>query len=348
MSTRLFIKDRIQVEEFLKKFFLSKDETPLTRDLAKRFEIFSCKGKMMRALLVLTAFRLSEKKQLSQDAIRCAASLELLHSSILIHDDVIDRSMQRRGTTSWHLDYATIAKANGSRDYNHIGRSMAICAGDIGFFFAFEILSKLQAGKKAKDNIFSLVCQTLAGAGLGELEEMDLSENHKGDSNDIFKVYAKKTALYSCSLPLAVGAILGGLDTLTVSKLISIGRSLGQAFQLLDDDLDLFGDPTKTGKPIGTDVREGRHTLLYSLLSKHLPPEKWQSLKLLFGEKELPESKLKLVQEAAEKYGIRKEIHHQVAKMKKEIKIMVENLSLTPDLLNFFNKVLDTIINQEK
>ena len=98
MSTSLFIKDRIQVEEFLKNFFLSKDETPLARDLAKRFEIFSCNGKMMRALLVFTAFRLSEKKQLSQDAIRCAASLELLHSSILIHDDVIDRSMQRRGT----------------------------------------------------------------------------------------------------------------------------------------------------------------------------------------------------------------------------------------------------------
>ena len=116
MSTSLFSEDRLQVEKFLKKFFSSKRETQIAIDLAKKFETFSCKGKMMRALLVLTAFRLSEKEKLTEDAIRCAASLELLHSSILIHDDVIDRSMQRRGNTTWHLDYAAIAKANGTEN----------------------------------------------------------------------------------------------------------------------------------------------------------------------------------------------------------------------------------------
>ena len=75
MSIQLFAEDRNQVEHFLKHFLSSKDETPLTSDLTKRFEIFSCKGKMIRALLVCTSFRLFHNQKISQYVIRCAASL---------------------------------------------------------------------------------------------------------------------------------------------------------------------------------------------------------------------------------------------------------------------------------
>ena len=163
----------------------------------------------------------------------------------------------------------------------------------------------MDAAAPTKRAILTIVTRTAGTTGVGELNEMRLALNHRCDDDAILDVYAQKTAGYSCALPLTVGGLLGGLAADTVAELEAVGRDLGQIFQIIDDELDLFGDAREMGKPVGTDVREGRHTLFYSLLNRHLPAAEWAKVGPLFGERDLRFDDLLLVRAAAEGAGIR-------------------------------------------
>ena len=297
--------DRSAVEAYLDRFRTAKQRSDGTGDVAGRYAQYVCRGKMMRALLVVLAYRMAGHRRLTDDVLRCAAALELLHSAMLIHDDIIDRSDERRGQPSWHVRYAQLAVARGAAEAAHVGRSMALCAGDIGFFFAFEMLAQLDVEERTKRRILTAVSRTVGAAGLGELHEMRLALHHDGGDAAIFEVYARKTAGYSCALPLTVGGLLGGLAAATVAELDAIGQAVGQMFQVIDDELDLFGDAEALGKPVGTDVREGRHTLFYALLERLLPAAEWARLKPLFGNGELQPADLCRVRAAVDRAGIR-------------------------------------------
>ena len=299
-------RDRSAVEAFLRQFLDAKQRTDGTGDVAGRYAQYVCRGKMMRALLVVLAYRMGGREGLSPDVLRCAGALELLHSAMLIHDDIIDRSDERRGEPSWHESYAQLAAARGAAEAAHVGRSMALCAGDVGFFFAFEMLAQLEAEEGIKRRLLTSVTRMVAAAGLGELQEMRLALSHRGGAATVFDVYAQKTAGYSCALPLTVGGLLGGLAAPIVAHLDAIGHAMGQMFQVIDDELDLFGDAAALGKPVGTDVREGRHTLFYALLERHLPAAEWARLKPLFGNGELGQDDLLRVRAAVDDCGIRR------------------------------------------
>ena len=298
--------DRSAVEAFLHRFLEAKQRSDGTGDVAGRYAQYVCRGKMMRALLVVLTYRMGGHQCLSADVLRCAAALELLHSAMLIHDDIIDRSDERRGQPSWHVRYARLAAARGAAEAAHVGRSMALCAGDVGFFFAFEMLAQLDAEERIKRRLLTAVTRMVGAAGLGELHEMRLALHHNGGDAAIFDVYAQKTAAYSCALPLTVGGLLGGLPAATVAELDTVGMAVGRMFQVIDDELDLFGDAAALGKPVGTDVREGRHTLFYALLERRLPAAEWAQLKPLFGNGELQQADLRRVRAAVEHAGIRR------------------------------------------
>ena len=298
-------QDRLAVERFLDRFLDGKQRANGDGDVARHYAQYVCRGKMMRAMLVILAYRIGRAGPLPDDVLRCAAALELLHSAMLIHDDIIDRSDTRRGLPAWHVRYARVAAVRDPAEAAHVGRSMALCAGDVGFFFAFEMLAQLGLDAATKRQLLTTVTQVVGAAGLGELHEMRLALDHPTDDRAIFDVYAQKTAGYSCALPLTVGALLSGLDAETTAELAAIGQRVGQMFQVIDDELDLFGDAAKLGKPVGTDVREGRHTLFYALLSRRLPPAEWAAIAPLFGNRALRFDDLVRVRAAVDRSGIR-------------------------------------------
>jgi geranylgeranyl pyrophosphate synthase len=322
--------DRSAVEAFLSRFLNAKQRTDGSGDVAGRYAQYVCRGKMMRALLVVLAYRMGGCRRLSADVLRCAAALELLHSAMLIHDDIIDRSDERRGQPSWHVRYAQLAAARGAAEAAHVGRSMALCAGDIGFFFAFEMLAQLDAEERIKRQLLTAVTRMVGAAGLGELHEMRLALHHNGGDATIFDVYAQKTAGYSCALPLTVGGLLGGLAADTVAELDAIGLAVGRMFQVIDDELDLFGDAEALGKPVGTDVREGRHTLFYALLDRRLPAAEWAQLKPLFGNGELQPEDLRRVRAAVDRAGIRRLIGRHLQRTSAEAMERVAALPVAP------------------
>ncbi len=322
--------DRQAVERFLEQFLDAKEHGDANGDVARGYARYVCRGKMMRAMLVILAYRIGRAGPLPEEVLRCAAALELLHSAMLIHDDLIDRSEARRGLPAWHVRYARVAARRDPRRAAHVGRSMALCAGDVGFFFAFEMLAQLGVDAATKQRLLTVITRTVGAAGLGEMHEIRLALDHRCDDSAIFEVYAQKTAGYSCALPLTVGGLLSGLDADTVTELGAIGHCTGQMFQIIDDELDLFGDAQELGKPIGNDAREGRHTLFYALLSRRLRPAEWAAIAPLFGNRALRFDDLLRVRAAVDRAGIRELVGTHLERTAAEARRRAAALTVEP------------------
>lgn len=209
-------------------------------------------------------------------------AFELLHTSLLMHDDVIDRDFTRRGRPTLSAQYRNDALATGHSvpDAEHAGHSAAIIAGDL--LLAASISMALRAGSslvhaEAIERSFQLAIQN---AGAGELEDLLYSlDRSPAKVQDVLRMEDLKTASYSFRFPLQTGALLAGASTAQAAALADIGGQLGIAYQLIDDVLGTFGDPGKTGKSIDSDLREGKSTILTALAAEQ--PEFGENLNLL-------------------------------------------------------------------
>lgn len=195
--------------------------------------------------------------------LRAAASLELLQASALIHDDVMDDSDLRRGLPSAHRWFAMRHREYGwSGDADRFGEGGAILLGDLCLSLSDELLYRSGFGSeplaRAKLVFDRMRTELMAGQYLDLLEQA-----RGGGSRERALLVARyKTAKYTIERPLHLGAVLAGADDSLLTALSAYGLPLGEAFQLRDDVLGVFGDPAEAGKPAGDDLREGKRTLL--------------------------------------------------------------------------------------
>ncbi len=219
------------------------------------------RGKMVRAFLVRHAYSFFRDDQ-PEDLLKAGGAVELAHTGLLIQDDVIDRDKMRRGLTAIHIQYSQQAEEEGYDEPGHYGESMANCLGDTAFFLGFRLLCDLEAEGDIRHRICSHYSEALAAVGLGEMQDIDMAfSNGEVSKEEVLEMYRQKTARYTFSLPLAIGAELSGESRQTINTLESIGEKLGVLFQIKDDELGLFGNPDETGKPVGSDLEEKKKTL---------------------------------------------------------------------------------------
>ncbi|THV38723.1 polyprenyl synthetase family protein [Glycomyces buryatensis] len=199
----------------------------------------------------------------SDELVACVSSLELLQASALMHDDLIDGSDTRRGAPSIHRRFATLHSSEGwSGRPDEFGTAAAILLGDLCLAWSDELLCSAGmpfASVAAARRDFDLMrTEVSAGQYLDVLSEVrrDVSEDTAA------KVARYKSAKYTIERPLLLGASLAGAVGVVREHYSAIGLPLGEAFQLRDDVLGVFGDPAQTGKPAGDDLREGKHTFL--------------------------------------------------------------------------------------
>jgi octaprenyl-diphosphate synthase len=237
-------------------------------------------GKRLRPALVLLSSRLCGYR--GPAAIRLGAVVELIHTATLVHDDVIDNAETRRGRPSTN-----------SRWGNH----MSVLAGDWLYMQAFNVaLAERQF--RILDVLIGLTQVMVEGEllQLTLLRKLDLSED------EYFELSYRKTAcLFSASLRL--GAILGGQSEDVEMKLGSYGINLGLAFQLVDDLLDFTSSEEKLGKPIGTDLREGKVTLPLIYLLQRCRPEEAEKVARILDEGGFQSVRYAEVLEMLERYG---------------------------------------------
>lgn len=224
-------------------------------------------GKRFRAAFCWWGYRaVSPEVEDEAALVRACAALELLHASALVHDDYMDASDTRRGRPATHRAFEAEHRGDGWRgDPGQYGAAAAILLGDLLLSWADELLRRcglpLDRVSAAMD-VFDL-CRSEVIAG----QFLDVSAQARGhaDVETAMTVLRYKSAKYSIERPLHIGAALAGAGPDTLAELTAYGLPLGEAFQLRDDLLGVFGDEASTGKPAGDDLVEGKRTVLVAL-----------------------------------------------------------------------------------
>ncbi len=279
---------------------------PWGKDVVGRLAGFTRKGKLIRGGLVCLGCEMAGGR-VSADAVRTGAALELIQSALLVHDDIMDRDPRRRGAPSLHRQYALLAEKEGLPDADHFGVSMGVCAGEIAIFLAFEALAGLspRLPPYRASAVQRLFASTFALVGLGQMRDIHAGASSRSVAEkEILDIYRFKTARYSFSLPLAAGWVLGGGKVPVRRRLERLGEAMGLIFQIKDDELGLFGEEEVLGKPVGSDIRQGKKTLIHLQLLEKATAGERRRLTAILGCRDASEEDIGAVRELARRYGI--------------------------------------------
>lgn len=224
-------------------------------------------GKRFRAAFCHWGHRAVQPEVADEAALaRACASLELLHASALVHDDFMDASDTRRGRPATHRAFEAEHRAAGWRGgAEQYGAAAAILLGDLLLGWAGDLLRHSgfpPAAVAPGLGLFEL-CRTEVIAG--QFLDVSVQARGRADVDTAMTVLRYKSAKYSIERPLHIGAGLAGASEDQLEQLTRFGLPLGEAFQLRDDVLGVFGDPAETGKPAGDDLVEGKRTVLVAL-----------------------------------------------------------------------------------
>jgi heptaprenyl diphosphate synthase len=214
-------------------------------------------GKRLRPMFILLAYRACGGSDAKiDDAIDASIALELIHSATLLHDDIIDGGMLRRGKPSAFARY---------------GPAASLVAGDYLFCRAFELCGRFE------ERLVHTAARACIQLTEGEVMEGRMRHRAVANLDDYIAIITRKTAsLFSAGGRVA--ADLAGAGTETISDMERLGRAVGLAFQMVDDLLDILGPEEKIGKPVGSDLRLGIMSLPVVLGLRSNP-----ELRTLFG-----------------------------------------------------------------
>ncbi|PID96311.1 MAG: polyprenyl synthetase [Actinomycetales bacterium] len=253
-------------------------------------------GKRLRATFTYWGYR-SAGRDDSDAIVRLATAMEFFQAAALVHDDVMDNSDTRRGMPSAHRALASWHRERGwEGNAERFGAGAAILAGDLCLQWADEIYSTsglpVDELARARAVFDQMRTQLMGGQFLDLLESVrswpELSHRERLAASR--RVIRYKSAKYTIEAPLLVGALAGGAPEAALTLLSAYGLALGEAFQLRDDLLGVFGDPVLTGKPAGDDLREGKRTVLVAHALETADDNQRTVLTGLFGRPDLDQA----------------------------------------------------------
>lgn len=228
-------------------------------------------GKRLRAAFCWWGYQAIQPIEDRHALLHACASLEFLHASALVHDDYMDSSATRRGYPATHRSFADLHRARGwAGDPEMYGASAAILLGDLLLSWADEVLRTCGLPAQAVLAGLRFFDITRTEVVAGQFLDVSAQARATRDIDLAMTVLRYKSAKYSIERPLHIGAALAGATRTQVDALSAFGIPLGEAFQLRDDLLGIFGDPAVTGKPAGDDLREGKRTVLTAVALQNL------------------------------------------------------------------------------
>ncbi|MHB8361255.1 MAG: polyprenyl synthetase family protein [Thermoplasmataceae archaeon] len=254
-------KARMNINEELRNFFIKRKNEisdPNIKKLIGQIADYTIQGgKRIRPILVVCGHDLFHKPD--PEVYKAAISLELTQSFFLIHDDIMDQSDLRRGMPSLHK--VLERDFEGMREARRMGENIAIVAGDIAMTYAYESLNETNFDDRIKNKAMKELISITKITGYGEGIDMLTTAGVQLKMSDLIRLHLWKTAKYTLEGPLLLGASLADY-TGSTADISAYGCLTGLAFQLHDDIIGLFGKEEEIGKPIKSDVNEGKQTLL--------------------------------------------------------------------------------------
>jgi geranylgeranyl diphosphate synthase type II len=298
-----------QVDAVLERFFsLAKNRAAAFGqpyvELWESLEANTTGGKRFRPRMVMCAYEALGGTD-HEAAAYVGAAFELLHTALIVHDDVIDHDFVRRGAPNISGSYRDKAAAEGASPAiaEHKGISAAVIAGDLALFNAYRLIDRSGVGDEMRYRLIEVMDEALFASAAGELIDVDFSTAvDMPRVDDILTMERLKTAVYSFECPLQAGAILAGASEDVVQTLGDFGREIGIAYQIVDDLLGVFGTEAETGKTTIGDLREGKRTVMISYATS---TAEWQSISSLIGKADLTEAEAEKVREVLISSGAR-------------------------------------------
>jgi geranylgeranyl diphosphate synthase type I len=301
---------RSAIADVLEAFIASKqaDLAVIGDDLTPLFttaRTYLDAGKRLRPAFAYWGWRAAGGSTSKARSVHIAgAAIELVHASALVHDDLMDDSATRRGRPTAHRQFARARRPNSAvQQTAKFGEMAAILLGDMLLSWSDELLG--QSGFKpkalARGRVYfdKLRTEVVAGQYLDVLAQTGPSSS----AADAMRVVRYKSAKYTVERPLQFGAALANADKRLLRALSSYGVPLGEAFQLRDDMLGVFGDSRATGKPSGDDIRDGKRTLLIARAFDRADKTQRKTLEASFGNPRLDGRGIATVQEILRETG---------------------------------------------
>ena len=293
------VENAVCVNPFLKDFFSRKRKewSALGEIVSRAADVYdglTCDGKKIRAALVKLGYdacrhESSPVSPKPEGIFQAAGSVEILHNAFLIHDDIVDHSDLRRSAPTVHKQIASAARPlfGSEAEALEYGAAVALNYGDTGQALAQELL--IASGfpdrvlLKAVKLLSDVTIETVTGQLL-DVEHVPLADLTE---DLVLKIHEFKTAHYTVMLPLMMGATLADASDEVLAGIRSYAIPIGIAFQIQDDSLGLYGDESILGKPVDSDVKEGKKTLLFVHAYKEASPADQEFLRRVHGNPEL-------------------------------------------------------------
>ncbi len=345
MKAKKYLKNYAQKADLvLDEFFAQKKKqaqviSPIAAEMTDRYRKFMAGGKKLRGAEIKLGYELCGKRA-GKEIIRASICIEIIHSFLLIHDDIMDQDTLRRGKPTIHKQY-------GVGHTPHFGLSMAIDTGDLGPFLAYEALINSRFPLPCKVAAWKILNNTVIEVAYGQGLDMTYKSFKKVTKDDVLRVHTHKTATYTVTTPLQIGAVLGGATKRKLLAIEKFGLPVGIAFQLRDDELGMFSDEKTLGKPTDSDLKEGKNTLLFVKAVELGNKEQKRFIKHTHGNpdlrpKEVEKVRSILVDSGALAYS--KELSRELVE---EGKKFVPQITKDPKLQDTLYNIADFMIKRE-
>jgi geranylgeranyl diphosphate synthase type I len=301
------------VETELRDFLAERrSAVPEATELIDELErLISAGGKRLRPAFCYWGYRCSGRPHCAE-IVRAAASLELLHTFAIVHDDIMDDSDERRGEPTVHVRH---------------GVGFALLAGDLALVLADELFFNAGFGHAAFSAAFDAYSLMRQEVIAGQHLDVRNARRREIGEAEARRVAVLKSGRYSIEKPLVLGGLLGGAPAHVVQALSKFGDPLGEAFQLRDDLLGVFGDRASVGKPVDSDIREGKRNLLYASAVRLLRGEERSFFLSRWGGSGLTDSEVDRLRALIESSGARAAVEARLDERTADARSALEVLS---------------------
>ncbi|MER5418042.1 polyprenyl synthetase family protein [Streptomyces virginiae] len=267
-------------------------------------------GKRLRPQLCVIGWQTAGEGPVPAPVVQAAASLEMFHAFALIHDDVMDDSASRRGHATVHR---SLAAHHASRpDAARLGVNAAILLGDLALAWSDALLHTAGLTPTQLTAAHEVVDAMRTELMYGQYLDLCATGQVCDDVEAALRTARYKTARYTVERPLLLGAALAGAGHGVHEALSAYALPVGEAFQLRDDLLGVFGTPQVTGKPSLDDLRDGKHTVLAALALKRATPRQRNILHTLLGDPCLDETGADRIRQVLAATGARDEVENMI------------------------------------
>lgn len=309
-------------------------------------DLYKAGGKRLRSYMTLLAYEMYSPDDLNA-ILPAAAAQELLHLSMLIHDDIIDRDLLRYGKENITARYLRHYERNihEAAERLHYANSAALLAGNLLISEAYILMTQTEVDPKAILRAQQMVSQSVFHVIGGEL--LDTEATFRGDkASDPLKIAEQKTASYSFVSPFLVGATLAGAPQDQLHILQTLGETLGVAYQLRDDIMGVFGNESKTGKSAEGDIREGKRTVLIEEFLKRASTEDLELFRKAFAHRDASSKDVRAVKALIETSGARAAVESLIENGRQKALTILETLAIDDDHKKTFEQLIELALKR--